>query len=71
MSRFTEKMYQNALTSTTGMVTGEPHAPVRHTWGEVHQKARRVAGGLAAVLSILVWCSILFAGRWIAYTQDG
>jgi hypothetical protein len=29
----------------------------------------RVAGGLAAVLSILVWCGILFAGRWIAYTQ--
>ena len=30
------------------MVTGEPHAPVRHTWGEVHQRARRIAGGLAA-----------------------
>ena len=48
MSRFTEKMYRNALTASTGMVTGEPHEPVRHTWGEVHQKARRVAGGLAA-----------------------
>jgi len=32
---------------------------------------RQVAGRLAAVLSILVWCSILFAGRWIAYTQAG
>ena len=30
------------------MVTGEPHQPVRHTWGEVHERARRVAGGLAA-----------------------
>jgi fatty-acyl-CoA synthase len=30
------------------MVTGEPHHPVRHTWGEVHEKARRAAGGLAA-----------------------
>ena len=30
------------------MVTGEPHHPVRHTWGEVHQKARRAAGGLTA-----------------------
>ena len=48
MSRFTEKMYRSALNPKTGMVTGEPHAPVRHTWGEVHQKARRIAGGLAA-----------------------
>ena len=48
MSRFTEKMYRNARSVSTGMVTGEPHAPLRHTWGEVHEKARRVAGGLAA-----------------------
>ena len=48
MSRFTERMYRNARNTQTGMVTGEPHAPVRHTWGEVHQKARRIAGGLAA-----------------------
>ncbi len=48
MSRFTEKMYHNARSVTTGMVTGEPHEPVRHTWGEVHERARCVAGGLAA-----------------------
>jgi fatty-acyl-CoA synthase len=48
VSRFTEKMFGNARASTKGMVTGEPHEPVRHTWGEVHEKARRVAGGLAA-----------------------
>ena len=48
MSRFTEKMYRNARTATTGMVTGEPYEPVRHTWGEVHERARRIAGGLAA-----------------------
>ena len=48
MSRFTDTMYRNAYTSTNGMVTGEPHHPVRHTWGEVHEKARRAAGGLAA-----------------------
>ena len=36
------------MTATTGMVTGEPHEPVRHTWGEVHERARRIAGGLAA-----------------------
>src|SRR6202008_3686915 len=41
-------MYYNARTAKTGMVTGEPHEPVRHTWGEVHERARRTAGGLAA-----------------------
>jgi fatty-acyl-CoA synthase len=41
-------MYENARASTRGMVTGEPHAPVRHSWGEVHRQARRIAGGLAA-----------------------
>jgi fatty-acyl-CoA synthase len=48
MSRFCDVMYGNARTSTRGMVTGEPHAPVRHGWGEVHQRARSIAGGLAA-----------------------
>ncbi|ORW87523.1 long-chain fatty acid--CoA ligase [Mycobacterium sp. IEC1808] len=48
MSRFTETMYENARSSPKGMVTGEPHAPARHTWAEVHARARRVAGGLAA-----------------------
>src|SRR5215212_4359866 len=48
MSRFTETMYRNARTSAHGMVTGEPHTPVRHSWAQVHQTARRVAGGLAA-----------------------
>src|SRR5271165_3249855 len=41
-------MFCNARTSFNGMVTGEPRAPVRHTWMEVHERARRVAGGLAA-----------------------
>ncbi|HEU0191703.1 MAG TPA: fatty acyl-AMP ligase [Mycobacterium sp.] len=48
MSRFTDKMYRSARESTHGMVTGEPVEPVRHTWAEVHEQARRVAGGLAA-----------------------
>ncbi len=34
-------------------------------------RTRRIAGQFAATVSILVWCSILFAGRWIAYTQAG
>src|SRR6202034_2825509 len=48
VSRFTENMFRNAHESTKGMVTGEPHQAVRHTWREVHERARRVAGGLAA-----------------------
>jgi len=34
-------------------------------------RMRRIAGRFAASASILVWCGILFAGRWIAYTQAG
>ncbi len=34
-------------------------------------RKRRMAGRLAATVSILVWCSIPVAGRWIAYTQAG
>jgi fatty-acyl-CoA synthase len=48
VSRFTETMFRNAREGSKGMVTGEPHAPVRHTWGEVHERARQVAGGLQA-----------------------
>ena len=32
---------------------------------------RQAAGRALATVSILVWCGILFAGRWIAYTQAG
>ncbi|MDQ2638618.1 MAG: fatty acyl-AMP ligase [Actinomycetota bacterium] len=49
MSRFCDTMYANAQASSKGLVTGEPHAPVRHTWQQVHQRARRIAGGLAAI----------------------
>jgi fatty-acyl-CoA synthase len=47
LSQFTETMCRTAKTSSKGMVTGEPTCPVRHTWGEVHERARRIAGGLA------------------------
>jgi hypothetical protein len=33
--------------------------------------AHRVAGRLAATASLLAWCSVIFAGRFIAYTQAG
>jgi fatty-acyl-CoA synthase len=48
VSRFSDTMYGNALSSRHGMTTGEPYAPVRHSWAQVHERARRVAGGLAA-----------------------
>src|ERR1700730_3524055 len=48
VSRFTENMFRNAHESTRGMVTGEPHEPVRHTWLESRERAGRVAGGRAA-----------------------
>ncbi|MDY6869331.1 MAG: fatty acyl-AMP ligase [Actinomycetota bacterium] len=48
MSTFTETMYSSARSSVNGMITGEPDHPVRHTWIEVHERARRIAGGLAA-----------------------
>ncbi|WP_280302893.1 AMP-binding protein, partial [Nocardia abscessus] len=48
MSRFTDEMYATARTSERGLVTGEPSAPLRRTWAEIHRIARRMAGGLAA-----------------------
>jgi hypothetical protein len=33
--------------------------------------AHRVAGRLAATASLLAWCGVIFAGRFIAYTQAG
>jgi fatty-acyl-CoA synthase len=48
VSRFTETMYDNAHRSLKGLTTGEPDAPLRHTWRQVHERGRKVAGGLAA-----------------------
>jgi fatty-acyl-CoA synthase len=48
VSQFTQTMFDNAQSSSKGMNTGEPDSPVRHTWGQVHERSRRVAGGLAA-----------------------
>jgi fatty-acyl-CoA synthase len=48
VSQFTETMYGNAYSSLKGMTTGEPDAPLRYTWRQVHERSRQVAGGLAA-----------------------
>jgi len=34
-------------------------------------RLRQIAGPVVASASLLVWSGILFAGRWIAYTQAG
>ncbi len=34
-------------------------------------RGRQLAARFAATASIALWCGILFAGRWIAYTQAG
>ncbi len=39
--------------------------------GVFEDRSRRLTGQLLAMVSVLVWCGILFAGRWIAYTQAG
>ncbi|MGH3598525.1 MAG: AMP-binding protein, partial [Mycobacterium sp.] len=49
MSRFVEAMLGAAESSIRGLVTGEPGAPVRCSWFEVHQRARRVAAALAVL----------------------
>jgi hypothetical protein len=35
------------------------------------ENTRRIAGRLAATASIFAWCGVIFAGRFIAYTQAG
>jgi fatty-acyl-CoA synthase len=47
MSTFTDQMYSNAQTSGRGLVSGSPDAPVRRSWGDVHQQGRRIAGSIA------------------------
>ena len=46
MSRFVDGVLATAAGTRTGMVTGEPGAPVRRSWADLHQLARRIAGRL-------------------------
>jgi fatty-acyl-CoA synthase len=48
MSRFLVMLLDSAARSPRGMTTGEPKAPVRRTWPEVHATARRMAAALQA-----------------------
>jgi fatty-acyl-CoA synthase len=49
MSRFVDTMLDTATGpggQAKGMTTGEPNAPQRRTWAQVHEQARRMAGAL-------------------------
>jgi fatty-acyl-CoA synthase len=48
MSRFLATLLATAVTSPHGMTTGDPRTPVRRTWPEIHDLARRGAGALAS-----------------------
>jgi fatty-acyl-CoA synthase len=47
LSKFTDEMFETASSSKRGLVTGEPEAALRQSWGEIHEQARRMAGALA------------------------
>ncbi|PXY20638.1 fatty acyl-AMP ligase [Prauserella flavalba] len=79
MSRFVETMVAtaHAVGRRRGMVTGEPREPVRRTWFEVHERARRVGGGLVrgglepgSAVAVLAAAPELIAptvqGTWLA-----
>jgi fatty-acyl-CoA synthase len=48
MSRFLAMLLDSAAHSVHGMTTGEPKAPVRRPWPEVHATARRMAAALSS-----------------------
>jgi Family of unknown function (DUF6644) len=39
--------------------------------GSAFWERRRVAAGLVGIVSLLLWVSIIGAGRWIAYVEHG
>ncbi|HEX3790448.1 MAG TPA: fatty acyl-AMP ligase [Pseudonocardiaceae bacterium] len=48
MSRFVDTLLATARDSTRGILTGEPQAPRRQTWGQIHEQALLIAGKLVA-----------------------
>jgi len=49
-------------------ITGFLQTSIKY-WDQ--SKLRKIAMRFAAGCSILIWCAIVFAGRWIAYTEAG
>ncbi|HVV13810.1 fatty acyl-AMP ligase [Amycolatopsis sp.] len=79
MSRFVDTLVATAAGGgqQRGMVTGEPKEPVRRTWAEVHEQAKRLAGGLVegglkpgSAVAVLAAAPALIAptvqGVWLA-----
>ncbi len=61
-----------ALLAAAILVTATLQWPLSvdpHFWDKT--QIRQIGGRLAATASILIWCGIIFAGRWIAYTEVG
>jgi putative copper export protein len=56
-----------AILLTAGLQRSISSSP--NSWGK--DRRRRLAARFAATASLAIWCGILFAGRWIAYTQAG
>ncbi len=56
-----------AIMLTAGLQRSISSSP--NSWDK--DRGRRFAARFAATASIALWCGILFAGRWIAYTQAG
>ncbi len=56
-----------AILLTAGLQRSISSSP--NSWDR--DPTRRMAGRFAATVSLLVWCGIVFAGRWIAYTRAG
>jgi hypothetical protein len=56
-----------AIMLTAGLQRSISSSP--NSWDK--DRRWQLAARFAATASIAVWCGILFAGRWIAYTQAG
>ncbi len=56
-----------AIMLTAGLQRSISSSP--NSWDK--DRGRQLAARFAATASIALWCGILFAGRWIAYTQAG
>ena len=56
-----------AIMLTAGLQRSISSSP--NSWDK--DRGRQLAARFTATASIAVWCGILFAGRWIAYTQAG